>query len=229
MTEPKKAVEGKQAGNSSSGANKQPARSTHNRKPALQKAQVKSAVSKSPSKASASASKESSTSADSAKLKENAARAEALENINILLPEEKFTSISVTEPADVTGIIVPSDKEEMNVTKPVREMMPDGKGNLDADKSDGKHKKKDKVKQMKSFGDSHTNEIHEVGKPVKGKATLQQKTAKAEKKVNKLKKKVHKAEKKEVKKSKLRILKEKLTKAFSKWQRRKKKLDDADK
>lgn len=66
-------------------------------------------------------------------------------------------------------------------------------------------------------------------KPGKKVKKMEKKAEKAEKKVDKLKKKVQKAKKKEVKKSKLRILKEKLIKAFSKWQRRKKKLDELDK
>ena len=217
MTEPKKPVVGKQAGNAPSGT-KQTTGSSQNKKPAAPKAQAKAAASKSPSKAAPSAPKEGSATADSARLKENAARAEALENRNILLPEENGTFTSGTEPTDVTGVIVPTDKEEMKVTKPASELL-----------DDGKHKKKDKVKLLKTADDSAKSKIKDVGKPVKDKATLVEKTARAEKKVNKLKKKVQKAKKKEVKKSKLRLLKEKLIKAFSKWQRRKKKLDDTDK
>jgi len=228
MTEPKKDVEGKQAGNPPSGANKPTAGSPQNKKPAARQSQAKSPAPKSPAKAAPSAPKERSATADSAKLKDNAARAEALEHRDILRPEEKETSSTATEPTDVTGVIVPSEMEEMKPTEPVRGALPDENEKSEHSKSDGKHKKKDKAKQLKT-GDAAKGEIHEADKPIKDKDSLLKKTAKAEKKVHKLKKKVHKAEKKEVKKSKLRLLKEKLTKAFSKWQRRKKKLDETDK
>lgn len=226
MTESKQAVEDQQGENPNSATKQQGAASSRSRKPSTPRAQAKSTRAKSPAKTTVSPGR---SGGSVSTLKENASRAEALEHENVAVQNKK-TAHSHTDPTDVSGVIVPSDKEEMNNIVQERPIVHEEDNKHGHKKEEHKHHSKDKKEhsvhnETEIIPDTATDAVD----PHKHLETLKQKALKSEKKVKKLKKKVHKAEKKDIKPSKIRALKEKLTKAFSKWQRRKKKLEEEDK
>lgn len=224
MTEPKQAVEEQQGENPTSEIKQQGAASSRNRKPAVPKAQARPTPAKSPANKSTFPGR---SGASVSTLKANASRAEALEHENMAVQNKK-TSHSHTDTTDVSGVIVPSDREEFNETEHARPMVHE-KDEKHSHKKEEEHKHHSKDKKEHLVQDEVVKEESNVGdvvEPNKHLETLHRKALKSEKKVKKLKKKVHKAEKKDIKPSKIRALKEKLTKAFAKWQRRKKKAEE---
>lgn len=220
MTESKQAVEEQQGQNPDSGKEQQKAASSRSRKPAP-KAQVKPSQTKRPAKTPAFPSR---SGASVSKMKANATRAEALEHENVAV-QNKRSSHSHVDTTDVSGVIVPSDSEDTQQT-PVASTFAEPEEKHSHKKDKGKHHSKDKKAHLlPTAGETNQQMDHDKMDPVKQLEVLQRKALKSEKKVNKLKKKVHKAEKKDIKPSKIRALKEKLTKAFAKWQRRKKKVE----
>lgn len=223
MTELKQAVEA-QPGEGTDSATKQQGTAARNRKPAVPGSQTKSPA-KSPARKTAFPSR---SGASVSKMKANAARAEALEHENVAV-QNKRTSHSHTDATDVSGVIVPSDKEEMNIIEQERPMIHEAEkeGKHGHKKEEHKHHSNDKKEHstLSQIELVQENAAVTVEQP-KHLDILKKKALKSEKKVEKLKKKVHKAEKKQVKTSKIRALKEKLTKAFAKWQRRKKRVEE---
>lgn len=227
MTESKQAVEEQQGVNPNSGTKQQSAASSRNRKPAAPKLQTRPMPAKSPA---TKATFPGRSGASVSTLKENASRAEALEHENVAVQNQR-TSHSHTDITDVSGVIVPSDREEMNKIEQARPVV-HKKDEKHGHKKEEEHKHHSKDKKEHSVQDEIVKEESNVGdtiEPNKQLETWQRKALKSEKKVKKLKKKVHKAEKKDIKPSKIRALKEKLTKAFAKWQRRKKKVEENQK
>lgn len=223
MTESKQAVEEQQGENPNSGTKQQGAASPRNRKPAAPKAQARPTPAKSPATKSSFPGR---SGASVSTLKANASRAEALEHENVAV-QNRRTSHSAIDTTDVSGVIVPSDRKEMNKIEHDRPMVHEEDERHGHKKDEHRHHSKDKKEH--SVQDEVVKEESNVGdtvEPNKHLETLQRKALKSEKKVKKLKKKVHKAEKKDIKPSKIRALKEKLTKAFAKWQRRKKKVEE---
>jgi hypothetical protein len=223
MTELKQAVEA-QPEESTDSATKQQGTAARNRKPAVPRSQTKSPA-KSPARKPAFPSR---TGASVSKMKANATKAEALEHENVAV-QNKRTSHSPTDATDVSGVIVPSENEEMNILEQEPPFIHDEEKHGHK-KADHKHHSKDKNEhstrsQVELVQESATVTVDQP----KHLDILKKKALKSEKKVKKLKKKVHKAEKKQVKTSKIRALKEKLTKAFAKWQRRKKRVEETDK
>lgn len=226
MTEIKQAVEEQQEENADSNTKQQGAARSRNRKPAVPKAQAKPVQAKSPATKSATPSRRG---ASVSTLKENASRAEALEHENVAVQNRRPIHSHI-DTTDVSGVIVPSDNEEMNNIEQERPMVHQKDEKQAHKKEDHKHHSKDKKEHsIHNEADLGQTNAADTADPHKHLETLKKKALKSEKKVNKLKKKVHKAEKKDMKSSKIRALKEKLTKVFAKWQRRKKKLDDAGK
>lgn len=225
-TESKQAVEGPKADNLQSEPKQKSAPSTSNRKPAPPRAQAKPATARRSARTSAStATANKSSASDSSRLRDNATRAEALEHENVAVQNKKTTHSHV-DITDVSGVIVPSDSVEMKETQAVSPIKDEQEEKHLHKKDKKKHHSKDKKAHLlPTAGETNQQMDHDKKDPVKQLEVLQRKALKSEKKVNKLKKKVHKAEKKDIKPSKIRALKEKLTKAFAKWQRRKKKVE----
>ena len=133
-----------------------------------------------------------------------------------------------TNTSDITGVVVPGQKEQEQ-TEEVDKKASKGHHKKDHQDADPGHKKHDD----KSTPMTDHSEIQQKGTQDKDHEKkikiLKKKTMKAEKKVDKLKRKVSKAKKNDAKQGKQIKLHEKLAKAFSKLQRRKNKLDEADK